>query len=61
MVGGLHSTEVAFLFLSQQPRVRFPAFLKIFPWSFSMLQGFFDGTAYDRKVDRALKISIKPI
>ena len=25
-VGGLHSTEVAYLLLTQQPRVQFPAF-----------------------------------
>ena len=28
--GGLHSTEVAYLLLTQQPRIRFPAFLKNF-------------------------------
>ena len=28
--GGLHSTEVAFLLLTQQPQVRFSAFLKIY-------------------------------
>ena len=56
----LHSTEVAFLLLTQQPRVRFPIFLKNFLENFSMLQGFIDRTAQS-KVDRGLKMSIKPI
>ena len=55
----LHSTEVAFLLLTQQPRVRFPIFLKNFLENFSMLQGFIDRTAQS-KVDRGLKMSIKP-
>ena len=28
--GGLHSTEIAYLLLTQQPRVRFSAFARIF-------------------------------
>ena len=33
--GGQHSTEVAFALLTQQPRVRFSAFPRIFPTDFS--------------------------
>ena len=43
-LGGLHSTEVAFALLTpQQPRVRFPAFPKVFQTSKS--QGFIDDDA----------------
>ena len=38
----LHSTEVAFLLLTQQPQVRFSAFPRIF---LLMLLRFIDGTA----------------
>ena len=37
--GGLHSTEVAFLLLTQQPRLLFPAFPKTFLRYFFMSLG----------------------
>ena len=51
----LHSTEVPFLLLTQQPLARFPALPKFFLWNFSMLLGFSDGGALS-KVDRGLKM-----
>ena len=41
---GLHSSEVAFLLLAQQPRVQFPAFPKKLSGFFKSL-GFIDGAA----------------
>ena len=42
LISGLHSTEVKYLLLSQQPRVRFSGFPRIF---LLMMQRFIDGTA----------------
>ena len=57
---GLHSTEAAFLLLTQQLQDLFPAFSKKFLWNFFMSLGFIDGAAQS-KVDRGLKMSIEPI
>ena len=51
--GVLHGTEVEFLLLTQPPQVRFSAFPKI-------LLRFFNCAGL-RKVDRGLKMEIKPI
>ena len=57
----LQSTEVAYLLLTQQPGVRFPAFPNFFLGKkLSMLLRLFNGAGY-RKVDSGLKILIKPI
>ena len=54
--GELHSTEVRFLLLTQQPQVQFLAILKFI----LMLLRFIEGTGY-RKVDRGLKMLMQPI
>ena len=56
----LHITEVAFLIITQQLQVWFPALPKIFLWNFFMSLVFIDGTALSQ-VDRSLKMSMKPI
>ena len=43
--GRMHSTEVAFLLLTQQSLIRFPAIPKVFFLSYLILLGFIDGTA----------------
>ena len=48
---GLHSTEVAFLLLTQQPRVQFSAFPKNFIWNFLLLLGFIDGTGRGQRLE----------
>ena len=53
-------TELAFLLLTQQPRVRFLAFPIIFLWNTLMALGFMDGAAQS-KVNRGLKMSVEPI
>ena len=42
---GLHSTGVAFSFLTQQPQVWFLTFLQKYLWNFFMSLGFFDGAS----------------
>ena len=42
---GPHSSEEAFVFLTQQPQVRFSAFPKNFIWNFLMSLGFIDAAA----------------
>ena len=44
--GGLDSTEVALLLLTQKPWVWFSAYPKIYVWNFSMLHWFIDGAHY---------------
>ena len=53
--GGLHSTKVAYLLLTQQPRVQFNA-LSVFSWCYWDLL-----TVLLRTVDRGLIMSIEPI
>ena len=58
--GGLHSTEVAFFLLTQQPRVWFPALPKFSQEKFVMLLRFITCAGL-RWVDSGLKMFIEPI
>ena len=53
-------TELAFLLLTQQPRVRVLMFPISFLWNTLMSLGFMDGAAQS-KVNRGLKMSVEPI
>ena len=57
-LGGQHSTEVAFALLTQQPRIRFSVFARIFlKKSFLMLPRFIDDTSLSVE---SLNMLIKP-
>ena len=57
---GLHSKEVVYLLLTQQPSVRCPMFPKNSEEKLSMLLRLING-AVKRKVDSGLKMFIQPI
>ena len=59
VIGGLHSTEVAFLFLNQQPRFDSQYSPKNYLEFFDMSLGFIDSAAKS-EVDRGLKVSHNP-